>query len=206
SSSSSVYDRYRRNLHPKPPTLLHHVPNHLPNRSSSSATGNLKSAPKPQLSDLLLLRQQRRIIHHPRLQRRLLPHRPPPLPRLLPQRRPLHRPPPSHPLRLPHVPVPRLTRSMRHPGPPDPRGSHHRVSERLDACCQSMVASYAGGEAERVIPTWLWPLWVSWAIVVGSAITVSIRWIWNLWIEWFRVRRGKKCVVHYIVSSVYNVV
>lgn len=55
-----------------------------------------------------------------------------------------------------------------------------------------MVASYAGGEAERVIPTWLWPLWVSWAVVVGSAITVSIRWIWNLWIEWFRVRRGKK--------------
>ncbi|WZZ30623.1 hypothetical protein YC2023_014024 [Brassica napus] len=52
-----------------------------------------------------------------------------------------------------------------------------------------MVASYAGGEAEGVIPTWLW---VSWAVVVGSAITVSIRWIWNLWIEWFRVRRDKK--------------
>uniref|UniRef100_A0A1J3FCT4 TLC domain-containing protein n=1 Tax=Noccaea caerulescens TaxID=107243 RepID=A0A1J3FCT4_NOCCA len=52
----------------------------------------------------------------------------------------------------------------------------------------SMVASYARGEANGVIPTWLW---ISWAVVVGTAITVSILWIWNLWIEWFREREAK---------------
>ncbi|KAJ0229531.1 TLC domain-containing protein [Hirschfeldia incana] len=52
-----------------------------------------------------------------------------------------------------------------------------------------MLASYARGEAEGVIPNWLW---VSWAVVVGTAITVSILWIWNLWIEWFRLRQDKK--------------
>ncbi|KAG2300506.1 hypothetical protein Bca52824_036978 [Brassica carinata] len=52
-----------------------------------------------------------------------------------------------------------------------------------------MVASYARGEANGVIPNWLW---VSWAVVVGTAITVSILWIWNLWIELFRERKAKK--------------
>ncbi|KAJ4882838.1 DNA-binding storekeeper protein-related [Raphanus sativus] len=51
-----------------------------------------------------------------------------------------------------------------------------------------MVASYARGEADGVIPNWLW---VSWAVVVGTAITVSILWIWNLWIELFRERKAK---------------
>ncbi|CAN8256346.1 unnamed protein product [Cochlearia groenlandica] len=51
-----------------------------------------------------------------------------------------------------------------------------------------MVSSYARGEAKGVIPNWLW---VSWAIVVGTAISVSILWIWNLWIELFRERKDK---------------
>ncbi|KAL1206027.1 TLC domain-containing protein [Cardamine amara subsp. amara] len=51
-----------------------------------------------------------------------------------------------------------------------------------------MVAFYAGGGANGVIPNWLW---ISWAIVVGTAISVSILWIWNLWIELFRERKAK---------------
>ncbi|KFK25658.1 hypothetical protein AALP_AA8G143000 [Arabis alpina] len=51
-----------------------------------------------------------------------------------------------------------------------------------------MVAFYANGGAQGVIPNWLW---ISWAVVVGTAITVSILWIWNLWIELFRERKIK---------------
>lgn len=51
------------------------------------------------------------------------------------------------------------------------------------------MAFYARGGAHGVIPNWLW---ISWAIVVGTAITVSILWIWNLWIELFRQRKAKK--------------
>jgi len=52
-----------------------------------------------------------------------------------------------------------------------------------------MVAFYARGGAHGVIPNWLW---ISWAIVVGIAITVSILWIWNLWIELFSERKANK--------------
>lgn len=50
-----------------------------------------------------------------------------------------------------------------------------------------MGAFYVGGEADGLIPRWVW---VSWIVVVMSAISVSILWISNLWIELFRARTG----------------
>lgn len=47
---------------------------------------------------------------------------------------------------------------------------------------------YISGVADSVIPKWVW---VSWMIVVITAISVSILWITNLWVELYRERKGK---------------
>lgn len=51
-----------------------------------------------------------------------------------------------------------------------------------------MGVFYLSGEADHVIPKWIW---VSWIFVVTVAISVSILWISNLWLELYRERRGK---------------
>ncbi|EXC31368.1 hypothetical protein L484_017649 [Morus notabilis] len=51
-----------------------------------------------------------------------------------------------------------------------------------------MAAFYLSGAADAVIPRWVW---VSWIVVVLTAISVSILWITNLWIELYRERIGK---------------
>ncbi|XP_071731166.1 TLC domain-containing protein At5g14285-like [Rutidosis leptorrhynchoides] len=48
-----------------------------------------------------------------------------------------------------------------------------------------MVVFYISGDADYVIPRWVW---VSWIIVVVGAISVSILWICNRWIELYRER------------------
>jgi hypothetical protein len=44
---------------------------------------------------------------------------------------------------------------------------------------------YASGAADNMIPRWAW---VSWMVVIVSAVLVSILWVLNLWIDWFRER------------------
>ncbi|KAJ8750395.1 hypothetical protein K2173_014310 [Erythroxylum novogranatense] len=51
-----------------------------------------------------------------------------------------------------------------------------------------MGSSYISGVAEGVIPKWVW---VSWLVVVGLAISVSILWISNLWVQLYRERSAK---------------
>uniref|UniRef100_A0A7N0ZSD9 TLC domain-containing protein n=1 Tax=Kalanchoe fedtschenkoi TaxID=63787 RepID=A0A7N0ZSD9_KALFE len=51
-----------------------------------------------------------------------------------------------------------------------------------------MGVFYAAGVGEHVIPKWIW---VSWLVVVVSALCVSILWIANLWVELFRERSAK---------------
>ncbi|KAF8390594.1 hypothetical protein HHK36_025121 [Tetracentron sinense] len=51
-----------------------------------------------------------------------------------------------------------------------------------------MGVFYFSGAADSVIPRWVW---VSWMIVVVTAISVSILWISNLWLELYRERTGK---------------
>ena len=47
---------------------------------------------------------------------------------------------------------------------------------------------YASGGADGVIPRWAW---ISWMIVIVSAILVSILWVINLWIDLYRERTKK---------------
>ncbi|KAI5651127.1 hypothetical protein M9H77_37132 [Catharanthus roseus] len=51
-----------------------------------------------------------------------------------------------------------------------------------------MFVSYFGGAVDNVIPKWVW---ISWILVVGMAISVSILWVVNHWIELYRERTGK---------------
>ncbi|KMT13703.1 hypothetical protein BVRB_4g080850 [Beta vulgaris subsp. vulgaris] len=46
-----------------------------------------------------------------------------------------------------------------------------------------MGCSLWRGDADGIIPTWVW---ISWIGVIVMAISVSILWIWNLWIHFFR--------------------
>ncbi|KAL5997348.1 hypothetical protein ACLOJK_008278 [Asimina triloba] len=46
---------------------------------------------------------------------------------------------------------------------------------------------YLSGEADHVIPQWVW---LSWMLVVTTAISVSILWILNLWLELHKERTG----------------
>lgn len=50
-----------------------------------------------------------------------------------------------------------------------------------------MMGFYLSGEADDVIPRWVW---VSWIFVVVAAISVSILWICNRWVELYRERIG----------------
>ncbi|GAV85763.1 TRAM_LAG1_CLN8 domain-containing protein, partial [Cephalotus follicularis] len=52
-----------------------------------------------------------------------------------------------------------------------------------------MVRFYMSGEADDVIPRWVW---VSWIAVVVLAISVSVLWVLNLWVEFFRERSANK--------------
>ncbi|CAJ2677268.1 unnamed protein product [Trifolium pratense] len=49
-----------------------------------------------------------------------------------------------------------------------------------------MVLFYASGLAHGLVPTWIW---VSWAVVVFSAIGVSILWIYSRWVDFIRERK-----------------
>ena len=52
---------------------------------------------------------------------------------------------------------------------------------------------FLSGTANNVIPSWAW---VSWMVVITTAIFVSISWVLNHWIEWFRERsRVQKKVI-----------
>lgn len=48
-----------------------------------------------------------------------------------------------------------------------------------------MVGFYVSGGVDGLIPRWVW---VSWVVVVSTAIMVSILWIWNLWVDLIRER------------------
>ncbi|KAK4282272.1 hypothetical protein QN277_013669 [Acacia crassicarpa] len=51
-----------------------------------------------------------------------------------------------------------------------------------------MVAFYTSGLVDGRIPKWVW---ISWVVVVLTAIGVSIMWISNLWMELYRERTRK---------------
>ncbi|CAN0896195.1 TLC domain-containing protein At5g14285 [Linum grandiflorum] len=44
-----------------------------------------------------------------------------------------------------------------------------------------MVGFFAGGEAEGLIPAWVWG---SWMVVIVSAILVSVLWVMGHWVGW----------------------
>ncbi|KAB2624875.1 hypothetical protein D8674_016535 [Pyrus ussuriensis x Pyrus communis] len=45
------------------------------------------------------------------------------------------------------------------------------------------------GAADPVIPIWAW---VSWMVVISTAICLSILWVLNLWIDWYKNKVQKK--------------
>ncbi|KAL1193566.1 TLC domain-containing protein [Cardamine amara subsp. amara] len=51
-----------------------------------------------------------------------------------------------------------------------------------------MTWFYVSGGADDVIPRWVW---VSWTVVIFTAVTVSILWIWNLWVLFFQEKYSK---------------
>lgn len=51
-----------------------------------------------------------------------------------------------------------------------------------------MGVFYVSGEADAVIPKWAW---ISWMVVIGTAILVSISWVLNHWVDWHRERSHK---------------
>ncbi|KAF8399897.1 hypothetical protein HHK36_015767 [Tetracentron sinense] len=51
-----------------------------------------------------------------------------------------------------------------------------------------MGVFYFSGEADNVIPRWVW---ISWMVIVIMAILLSILWISNLWVELYRERTRK---------------
>ncbi|XP_044501723.1 TLC domain-containing protein At5g14285-like [Mangifera indica] len=50
-----------------------------------------------------------------------------------------------------------------------------------------MCVSFISGAADDVIPKWVW---ISWMVVIVSAISVSILWISGLWVQFYRERRA----------------
>lgn len=46
-----------------------------------------------------------------------------------------------------------------------------------------MGAFYASGAADNAIPRWAW---ISWMVVIVSAILISLLWILNKWIYWYK--------------------
>ncbi|KAJ6430325.1 hypothetical protein OIU84_021680 [Salix udensis] len=55
-------------------------------------------------------------------------------------------------------------------------------------CLFKMGVFYLNGGAAGLIPAWAW---ISWMVVIGSAILVSIVWILNRWEEWIAERSHK---------------
>jgi hypothetical protein len=49
-----------------------------------------------------------------------------------------------------------------------------------------MVRFYAAGAGEGAVPAWAW---VSWTVVIGSGIVLSMLWVGNLWFAYFRERK-----------------
>ncbi|KAL1206240.1 TLC domain-containing protein [Cardamine amara subsp. amara] len=54
-----------------------------------------------------------------------------------------------------------------------------------------MAMFYGSGAAEGVIPRWVW---MSWLVVIGSAIFVSVLWVLRNWVDWFREKNSSKKV------------
>lgn len=53
-----------------------------------------------------------------------------------------------------------------------------------------MASFYGSGAAEGAVPRWAW---VSWLVVIGSAIVLSVLWVLRNWVDWFREKNsGKK--------------
>lgn len=52
-----------------------------------------------------------------------------------------------------------------------------------------MGLAFASGKADGVISR---PMWMSWMVVIVSAILVSILWVMNLWVGLFRERKRKQ--------------
>lgn len=51
-----------------------------------------------------------------------------------------------------------------------------------------MGVFYLSGAADNAIPRWAW---ISWMIVIVSAILISILWVLNRWKAWFKARAQK---------------
>ncbi|CAH9090578.1 unnamed protein product [Cuscuta europaea] len=51
-----------------------------------------------------------------------------------------------------------------------------------------MLASFMKGEAENVIPRWMW---ISWFTVIIAAISVSVLWVSNRWVDLYRQKSQK---------------
>ncbi|KFK33540.1 hypothetical protein AALP_AA5G026900 [Arabis alpina] len=52
-----------------------------------------------------------------------------------------------------------------------------------------MAAFYGSGAAEGMVPRWAW---LSWLVVIGCAILVSVLWVLRNWIDWFREKNSSK--------------
>ncbi|XP_031108166.1 TLC domain-containing protein At5g14285 [Ipomoea triloba] len=51
-----------------------------------------------------------------------------------------------------------------------------------------MFVSFLSGAADTVIPRWMW---ISWIVVILTAISVSILWVFNLWVDLYRQKTLK---------------
>ncbi|CAH9123205.1 unnamed protein product [Cuscuta epithymum] len=51
-----------------------------------------------------------------------------------------------------------------------------------------MLGSFMKGEAENVIPRWMW---ISWFTVIIAAISVSVLWVSNRWVDLYRQKSHK---------------
>uniref|UniRef100_A0A1J3CKU8 TLC domain-containing protein n=2 Tax=Noccaea caerulescens TaxID=107243 RepID=A0A1J3CKU8_NOCCA len=52
-----------------------------------------------------------------------------------------------------------------------------------------MAAFYGSGAAEGAVPRWAW---ISWLVVIGSAILLSVLWVLRNWVDWFREKNSSK--------------
>lgn len=52
-------------------------------------------------------------------------------------------------------------------------------------CVFKMVVFYVSGGAKGLIPRWAW---ISWTVVITTAITVSILWVSSHWTNWLRAK------------------
>ncbi|CAN8266477.1 unnamed protein product [Cochlearia groenlandica] len=52
-----------------------------------------------------------------------------------------------------------------------------------------MAVVYGSGAAEGTIPRWVW---ISWLLVIGSAILLSVLWVLRNWVDWFKEKNSTK--------------